>query len=73
MTLSVRLAAALASVLLVAALTGAPAGASAGSDLPATDPTGFEPVAGAVFNDPTGTNLSKIFATKLELDCKAKG
>jgi ABC-type uncharacterized transport system substrate-binding protein len=25
------------------------------------------------FNDPTGTNLSKIFATKLELDCKAKG
>jgi ABC-type uncharacterized transport system substrate-binding protein len=27
----------------------------------------------AFFNDPTGTNLSKIFATKLELDCKAKG
>lgn len=24
----------------------------------------------AFFNDPTGTNLSKIFATKLELDCK---
>ena len=23
--------------------------------------------------DPTGTNLSKIFATKLELDCKAQG
>jgi ABC-type uncharacterized transport system substrate-binding protein len=27
----------------------------------------------AFFNDPTGTNLSKIFATKLELNCKAKG
>jgi ABC-type uncharacterized transport system substrate-binding protein len=27
----------------------------------------------AFFNDPTGTNLSKIFATKLELTCKAKG
>ena len=27
----------------------------------------------AFFNDPTGTDLSKIFATKLELDCKAKG
>jgi ABC-type uncharacterized transport system substrate-binding protein len=27
----------------------------------------------AFFNDPAGTNLSKIFATKLELDCKAKG
>lgn len=26
----------------------------------------------ALFNDPTGTNLSKIFATKLELTCKAK-
>jgi ABC-type uncharacterized transport system substrate-binding protein len=25
------------------------------------------------FNDPTGTNLSKIFATKLELDCGAQG
>jgi ABC-type uncharacterized transport system substrate-binding protein len=24
----------------------------------------------AFFNDPTGTNLSKIFATKLELNCK---
>jgi ABC-type uncharacterized transport system substrate-binding protein len=27
----------------------------------------------AFFNDPTGTDLSKIFATKLELNCKAKG
>ena len=27
----------------------------------------------AFFNDPSGTDLSKIFATKLELDCKAKG
>jgi ABC-type uncharacterized transport system substrate-binding protein len=27
----------------------------------------------AFFNDPTGTNYSKIFATKLELNCKAKG
>jgi ABC-type uncharacterized transport system substrate-binding protein len=27
----------------------------------------------AFFNDPTGTDLSKIFATKLELDCQAKG
>ena len=27
----------------------------------------------AFFNDPAGTNLSKIFATKLELDCQAKG
>jgi ABC-type uncharacterized transport system substrate-binding protein len=27
----------------------------------------------AFFNDPTGTDYSKIFATKLELDCKAKG
>jgi len=27
----------------------------------------------AFFNDPTGTNYSKIFATKLELTCKAKG
>ena len=27
----------------------------------------------AFFNDPTGTDLSKIFATKLELDCKATG
>jgi ABC-type uncharacterized transport system substrate-binding protein len=27
----------------------------------------------AFFNDPTGTDLSKIFATKLELTCKAKG
>lgn len=25
------------------------------------------------FNDPTGTNMSKIFATKLEIDCPAKG
>jgi len=55
MTLSVRLAAVLANVLLVAALTGAPAGASAGSDVPATAPTGFEPVTGAIFSDPTGT------------------
>jgi ABC-type uncharacterized transport system substrate-binding protein len=27
----------------------------------------------AFFNDPTGTNMSKIFATKLELKCPAKG
>jgi ABC-type uncharacterized transport system substrate-binding protein len=27
----------------------------------------------AFFNDPTGTDLSKIFATKLELDCKTEG
>lgn len=27
----------------------------------------------AFYNDPTGTDLSKIFATKLELDCQAKG
>ena len=27
----------------------------------------------AFFNDPTGTDLSKIFATKLELTCNAKG
>ena len=27
----------------------------------------------AFFNDPAGTDLSKIFATKLELNCKAKG
>ena len=27
----------------------------------------------AFFNDPTGTNLSKIFATKLELNCTGKG
>jgi ABC-type uncharacterized transport system substrate-binding protein len=27
----------------------------------------------AFFNDPTGTDFSKIFATKLELNCKAKG
>ncbi|MGO4452383.1 DUF1007 family protein [Phyllobacterium sp. TAF24] len=25
------------------------------------------------FNDPTGTNMSKIFATRLEIDCPAKG
>src|SRR4051794_754571 len=55
MTLSLRLAAVLANVLLLAALTGAPAGASAKSDSLAAEPTGFEPVAGAVFNDPTGT------------------
>ena len=55
MTLSAKLAAVLANVLLVAALAGAPAGATARSAAPAIDPTGFEPVAGAVFNDPTGT------------------
>ena len=55
MTLSVKLAAVLADVILVAALAGAPAGASARSDSPATDPIGFEPVAGAIFSDPTGT------------------
>jgi ABC-type uncharacterized transport system substrate-binding protein len=27
----------------------------------------------AFFNDPSGTDYSKIFATRLELDCKAKG
>lgn len=27
----------------------------------------------AFFNDPSGTDLSKIFATKLELECKATG
>lgn len=27
----------------------------------------------AFFNDPTGTDLSKIFATKLEVNCKAEG
>jgi ABC-type uncharacterized transport system substrate-binding protein len=27
----------------------------------------------AFFNDPAGTDLSKIFATKLELNCSAKG
>lgn len=27
----------------------------------------------AFFNDPTGTDMSKIFATKLELNCQAKG
>lgn len=27
----------------------------------------------AFFNDPTGTDMSKIFATKLELSCGAKG
>ena len=27
----------------------------------------------AFFNDPTGTDLSKIFATRLELNCKAEG
>lgn len=27
----------------------------------------------AFFNDPTGTNMSKIFATRLELECGAKG
>jgi len=27
----------------------------------------------AFFNDPAGTDLSKIFATRLELDCKAEG
>ena len=27
----------------------------------------------AFFNDPTGTDFSKIFATKLELTCSAKG
>lgn len=27
----------------------------------------------AFFNDPTGTDMSKIFATKLELTCQAKG
>lgn len=27
----------------------------------------------AFFNDPTGTDMSKIFATRLELNCQAKG
>ena len=27
----------------------------------------------AFFNDPTGTDMSKIFATKLELDCAPEG
>ena len=27
----------------------------------------------AFFNDPTGTDMSKIFATKLELDCQPEG
>ena len=27
----------------------------------------------AFFNDPAGTNMSKIFATKLELTCQASG
>ncbi|TIU84666.1 MAG: DUF1007 domain-containing protein, partial [Mesorhizobium sp.] len=27
----------------------------------------------AFFNDPTGTDMSKIFATKLELDCPPEG
>jgi ABC-type uncharacterized transport system substrate-binding protein len=27
----------------------------------------------AFFNDPSGTDLSKIFATRLELDCQAEG
>lgn len=27
----------------------------------------------AFFNDPTGTNMSKIFATKLELNCQPQG
>ncbi len=27
----------------------------------------------AFFNDPTGTDMSKIFATRLELSCKASG
>jgi ABC-type uncharacterized transport system substrate-binding protein len=27
----------------------------------------------AFFNDPAGTDMSKIFATKLELDCQPKG
>ncbi|RWK72920.1 MAG: DUF1007 domain-containing protein, partial [Mesorhizobium sp.] len=25
------------------------------------------------FNDPTGTDMSKIFATKLELNCRPEG
>ncbi|TIU35637.1 MAG: DUF1007 domain-containing protein, partial [Mesorhizobium sp.] len=25
------------------------------------------------FNDPTGTDMSKIFASKLELDCPPEG
>ena len=55
MNLSVKLAAVLADVLLVAALTGAPADASARSEAPAAAAIGFEPVAGAIFSDPTGT------------------
>ncbi|TIU27333.1 MAG: DUF1007 family protein, partial [Mesorhizobium sp.] len=27
----------------------------------------------AFFNDPTGTDMSKIFATKLELNCPPEG
>jgi ABC-type uncharacterized transport system substrate-binding protein len=27
----------------------------------------------AFFNDPAGTNMSKIFATRLEIECAAKG
>ncbi|TIU07878.1 MAG: DUF1007 family protein, partial [Mesorhizobium sp.] len=27
----------------------------------------------AFFNDPTGTDMSKIFATKLELNCQPEG
>ncbi|TJX10754.1 MAG: DUF1007 domain-containing protein, partial [Mesorhizobium sp.] len=27
----------------------------------------------AFFNDPTGTDMSKIFATKLELNCSPEG
>jgi len=27
----------------------------------------------AFFNDPTGTDMSKIFATKLELSCQSEG
>jgi ABC-type uncharacterized transport system substrate-binding protein len=27
----------------------------------------------AFFNDPAGTDMSKIFATRLELDCPATG
>jgi phosphatidylserine/phosphatidylglycerophosphate/cardiolipin synthase-like enzyme len=55
MTLSLKLAAVLANVVLVGALAGVPAGASARSHSLTAEPTGFEPVAGAVFNDPTGT------------------
>ena len=55
MTLSLKLAAVLANVVLVGALAGVPAGASARSHSLTAEPTGFEPVAGAVFNDPTST------------------